>query len=215
MPAPRVYRAHCALVFFTGLVLWGTGLAQPRSAPTARWVQQDFVVEVRQVSGDGGQATTWSSSVGPGAGLTAQSVRVRNGERALLQWESSQALQWTQSLQWQPSTVGAAHPGMGLGGMVQGLVWMESGQSWSITPHWKGGKHAVQLEVEITVKHVDDRNGTELPAAQRQQLRTTVRAPLGQWVTLATTGQTPAPGSYRSDPQQGVRTELQVRTTLP
>lgn len=196
-------------------MLMGVGLAQTRSALPARLSQQDFVVEVRQVQGDDSQTTTWSSSVGSDAGLMAQSVRVRQGEKAALRWETAQPLQWTQSLQLQALPMNAASANAVLGGTTQTLVWMDSGQNWSITPRWQGGKHPVQLEVEITARQLEDRTIDELPATQRQQLSTTVSARLDEWVTLAATGQPSAPGTYRSDPKRGTRTLLQVRVRLP
>ena len=145
----------------------------------------------------------------------AQSVRVRQGEKAALRWETAQPLQWTQSLQLQALPMNAASANAVLGGTTQTLVWMDSGQNWSITPRWQGGKHPVQLEVEITARQLEDRTIDELPATQRQQLSTTVSARLDEWVTLAATGQPSAPGTYRSDPKRGTRTLLQVRVRLP
>ena len=215
MSEPCARRARWVPVVIAGMMLMGAGLAQTRSTLPARLSQQDFVVEVRQVQGDGNQATTWSSSVGSDTSLMAQSVRVRQGEKAALRWETAQPLQWTQSLQLQALPMNAASANAVLGGTTQTLVWMESGQNWSITPRWRGGKHPVQLEVEIAARKLDDRTTGELPATQRQQLATTVSAPLDEWVTLAATGQPSVPGTYRSDPQRSVRTLLQVRVHLP
>lgn len=201
-----------------GVMLLGTAPAQTRSTLTARLAQQDFLVDVRQIPADGSAATptrSWSTSPDLTNRSTPQTLRVRQGEKAALQWETLQPMQWLQSLQWQTTPISAASAGTALGGMTQAMVWMESGQSWTFTPYWKGGRNPVRLEIETTAKRVDERTGTQLPATQRQQLSTTVSAPLDEWVTLATAGQPPAQGTYRSDAAQGTGTWMQVRVRLP
>ena len=193
--------------------------AQPTRASKGQPLARDFLVELRQVRDNGtdSSSTIWSSANGPTKDGWAQEVRVRHAEKASFQIQTSQPIQWLQSLQVQNSTLSAASASASTqsGSMTQALVWIESGQSWSVSPQWIGAKQPVRLDLEMKVAALRDSTGAELPAAQHQQLTTSVHAPLGQWVTLAATGQRAQRSTYSSQPGDQGRTLIQVRVSLP
>jgi hypothetical protein len=150
-----------------------------------------------------------------GAGFAPQQVRVRNGEKASLQINQSMPMQWVQKVESQSTTLsaGSASANSNAGGVTQAITWMESGQSFTATPHWPGGKQAVKLEIEVQSSAVDERTSSELPATTRQRYSTTVSTPLNDWVTIATSGSAPRPGSYSSTGSSDGRKLIQIRVT--
>lgn len=181
----------------------------------AQLPQRDLTVELRQVEeGGAGYAVGTQPST---ALLPQQQVQVRNGNKASFSLGQSIPLQWVQSVSSKSASM--TTPGVEArsrgGGVSQGLVWMESGQKISVLPRWPGGQQVVTVEVEVQSAAVPARTGTELPAQSRSQLATTVGAPLGQWVTLATTGASPQSGVYGSEAATQARRLLQLRVSLP
>ena len=79
---------------------------------------------------------------------------------------------------------------------------------------WPGGKQPATVEVDVQTSAVDERVGSALPAQSRSQIATTVSAPLGAWVVIATSGQAPVAGSYSSNPRRDVRRLLQIRVSV-
>jgi hypothetical protein len=140
-------------------------------------------------------------------------VRVRNGEKASLHINQSMPMQWVQKIESQSATLSAASASASsnAGGVTQAVIWMESGQSFTATPHWPGGKQAVKLEIEVQSSAVDERTSSDLPATARQRYSTTVSAPLNQWVTIATSGSSARPGAYSSAGMADGRRLIQVR----
>jgi hypothetical protein len=124
-------------------------------------------------------------------------------------------LQWVQKIESQSATLSAASASASAtaGGVTQAVTWMESGQSFSVTPHWTGGKQAVKLEIEVQSSAVDERTSSDLPATTRQRYSTTVSAPLHQWVTIASSGRSPQPGRYSSAVSSDARRLIQVRVS--
>jgi hypothetical protein len=205
-------------------LLWLAPLASWAQVPkreSTREIARNLTVELRQVK-DGEQdnpnASGGSYSVGTsnrGAGFAPQQVRVRNGEKASLQINQSMPMQWVQKVESQSTTLsaGSASANSNAGGVTQAITWMESGQSFTATPHWPGGKQAVKLEIEVQSSAVDERTSSELPATTRQRYSTTVSTPLNDWVTIATSGSAPRPGSYSSAGSSDGRKLIQIRVT--
>lgn len=171
----------------------------------AQLPQRDLLVELRQIE-EGG--TGYVVSTRPQAPLLQpQQLQVRNGTPARVNWSQAIPLQWVQSAQ-------AAGPMSGAG-VKQGLTWLQVGQSLVVLPRWPGGKKAAMVEVEVQTASVETRPGADLPTQQRGELATTVQAPLGEWVTIARSGQATPKGSYSSEaPTQRPRL-LQLRVTAP
>jgi hypothetical protein len=210
-------RLILALALTTPLILGSVApaaAAQKAKPPTAS-VARDLTIELRQVrEGQEGAAYT-AGTAAQGADFTPQQMRVRSGEKASLSLNQSQPLQWVQRIETASASLSAASASASSqsGGVTQAVTWMESGQSLSVTPHWAGGKQPAKLEIEMLAAHVDDRTGADLPATQRRHLSTTVTAPLNQWVTLATSGQTAKPGTYSSTGTSEGRVLVQIRVS--
>jgi hypothetical protein len=213
----KAMTAATALLWLTPLVT----LAQtPKRAPT-REIARDLTVELRQVK-DGEQENPNPSGSGYSVGtanrsveFAPQQVRVRNGEKASLQINQSMPMQWVQKIESQSATLsaGSAAASSNAGGVTQAVTWMESGQSFTVTPHWPGGKQAVKLEIEAQSSEVDQRTSSDLPATTRQRYSTTVSAQLNQWVTIASSGRAARSGSYSSAGTSEARRHLQIRVT--
>lgn len=100
--------------------------------------------------------------------------------------------------------------------MAQFVQWFEVGQSISVTPRWPGGNKDVTLELDVQQADMAVRHNADMPRQTRNQLRTTVSAPLGQWVTIAAAGNAPArQGSFSSGGRAEARHLLQVRVLVP
>lgn len=194
-----VIAGMCALPFVQSL-------AQPP--------KRDLTIELREVED--------AASVGYSAGtrprqamLAPQQLLVRNGEKALLKLSQSYPVQWVQSVQAQSAnlTASGVAASSNNSGVTNALTWLEAGHSVSFKPLWPGGKQAVTVEVEVQTQAVDDDAGAALPAQLRSHYATTVSAPLGYWVVIATTGKSPQAGSYSSEPSRDVRRLLQIRVS--
>jgi hypothetical protein len=175
----------------------------------------DFTVELRHV--DDGQTSGYTAGTQHQATpWPAQAVRVRNGERASLRIGQSIPVQWVQSVSAQSSSVAA--PGVNMrtagGGVSQATTWINSGQSIAVTPKWAGGKEDVTLEVDLQTSTVGDQAASGLPRQSQNQLATTVTAPLGIWVIIASSGGAVASkGSYGSETGNEIRRTIQLRVT--
>lgn len=182
-------------------------------AALAELPRRDLTVELRQVQ-EGEESGGYSVGTAPREPtLAPQQVRVRNGEKARLQMTQSMPMLWAQKVEAQSAslTVGDASASSSGGGVTQALTWMEAGQSLVVTPRWPGGKQPVRVDVEVQTAAVEERTGVELPTTGRQQLATTVTAPLRQWVTIATSGRAAQPGVYSSTAQSDRRRLVQIR----
>jgi len=199
---------------FLFLVL--TGFCALSAVPAqAQLPQRDLTVELRQVEeGSAGYAV----GTQPVAALLApQQVQVRNGSKATFSLGRAIPLQWVQSVASQNSSLsvpGAQARSSG-GAVQQALIWLEAGQRISVQPRWPGGKQVATVEVELQSSAVAARSGSALPAQSRSQLTTTVSAPLGQWVTLAITGDSAQRGAYGSEAGTQARRLLQLRVSVP
>lgn len=139
--------------------------------------------------------------------LVPQQVQAVNGKPARFSLGQTQTLQWVQSV-----SAGGTLSGPSVN---QALVRMEAGQSLSVLPRWPGGTQAVEVEIELESSQLAERVGTELPAQTHSQLATTVRLPLGQWTTIASTGAEAPRGVYSSTGSLPARRLLQLRVTAP
>ena len=171
----------------------------------AQLPQRDLQLELRQVEEGNTGYVVGTRPQTPL--LTPQLLLVRNGTQARVSWGQSIPLQWVQSAH-------AAGPMKGEG-VKQGLIWLQAGQALSLRPRWPGGRQAATVEVELQTASVEARPGAELPTQQRGELATTVQAPLGQWVTIARSGQLPPKGSYGSAAATERPRLLQLRVTAP
>jgi hypothetical protein len=194
-----------------GLALFVVLSALPAQAELPK---RDLVVELRQVE-DAGGVTVSTQSREPL--LTPQQIRVRNGAKASLRLEQALPMQWVKAASAQTESLsGSGVTSRSSGGsVVNEVTWMEAGQSLSVQPRWPGGKQAVTVDIEVQAAAVGDRLGAELPTQSRSQTATTVSAPLGQWVTIATTGSSPARGVYSSEATSESRRLMQLRVLAP
>ncbi len=213
----KAMTAATALLWLTPLIT----LAQTPKRATTREIPRDLTVELRQVK-DGEQndpGTTGRAysvgTAGRAVDFAPQQVRVRSGEKASLQINQSMPMQWVQKIESQSATLSAASASANsnTAGVTQAVTWMESGQSFTVTPHWPGGKQAVKLEIDVQSSTVDERTSSDLPATARQRYSTTVSAPMNQWVTIATSGRATRTGSYSSAGASEARQHLQIRVT--
>ena len=190
--------------------------ALPALSAPAKLPKRDLTVALRQI--EEGDSSGYSVSTQPrDALMTEQSVNVRNGEKATMNLSKTMPLQWVQSASVQSaalSTSGATANSTG-GGVKNALVWLEAGQSFKVQPSWPGGKQAVNVEIDVQSASVGQRNGTELSDQSHSQLVTTVSLPLGQWVTIASSGSNSEPGVYSSQSASNHRRLLQLRVRAP
>ncbi len=178
----------------------------------AQLPHRDLTVELRQVAeGDssGYSVGTQSSD----ALMDLQSVKVRNGEKASLSLSKSVPMQWTQSVTAQSTSLAAsgATASNTESGVKNAIVWMDASQSIKVQPRWPGGHQPAMVEIEVQSASVKPRTGTELPDQSRSQLTTTVSAPLGKWVNIASSGNSPKAGVYSATVNS--RRVLQIRVS--
>ena len=188
------------------LALSAPGLhAADPPASRAPLPQRDLVLELREIEeGGGGYVVSTRPQVPL---MPAQQLQVSNGGTARLSFSQATPLQWTQSVQAPGALTGAA--------VNQGLIWLQAGQSLLLRPTWPGGQRPAKVDVAVQTSSVQQQPGRELPTQERGELATTVQAPLGQWVTLARSGNAPQPGVYRSDAASQRPRLLQLRVTAP
>ncbi len=172
----------------------------PAMAQT-KTLRGDLLVELRQIDDQAGYVVGTRPRT---PALAPQQVQVRNGEKATLRMGQAMPVKWTQSVSQGGRSEGA--------GVSYGLVWMEAGQGFTVTPSWPGGKQPVALQIEVQSASVEP-TGAELPNQRRSDLGTTLSAPLGQWVTVASTGSEPQQGVYGSRGVADARQLIQVRVS--
>ncbi|MEK9952953.1 MAG: hypothetical protein VW687_12455 [Curvibacter sp.] len=177
-------------------------LAWPAAAQSS---ERDLVLELREIEEGGGGYVVGTQSQVPL--MAPQQLQVRNGGAARLSFSQTTPLQWVQSVQAPGAMTGA--------GVKQGLIWLQAGQSLQFKPRWPGGNRPATVEVEVQTTSVQQQPGRELPSQARSELSTTVQAPLGQWVTLARSGNLPQPGVYSSNAATQRPRLLQLRVSAP
>lgn len=178
--------------------------------------KRDLTIELRQVEERGGSGYAVSTPARNPL-LAPQQVQVRNGEKASLRMGTSIPMHWVQSVVEQSASlaVSGASANNGGGGVTNAVEWMEAGQSIKVHPRWPGAKQSVTVDIEVQSASIEARVGEELPEQSRSQAATTVSAPLGQWVTIASTGSSPQHGVYNSEATNDTRRLLQMRVLAP
>ena len=160
----------------------------------------------------GGAEVGWQASTRQRSGSIAQQIRVLNGGRASMRLGQSVPLQWWQAIV-TPQGVQA----------VPTTVMTEAGQGFSVRPSWPGGDAPVTVEVQTELGRVRDPNltvGGEADngaASEQFTTLTTLRFPLGEWVTVASSGQNNG-GSERGvlstrDVSRSLQIVVQMRVT--
>lgn len=187
-------------------------------AAQAQSPKRDLTVELRQVE-EGRDDGAVRLGTKPEAPLMApQKIQVRNGEKGSLRMNQSVPMQWVQSASSQSSSIssGGTSVSSSGGGIAQSVQWFDVGQGITVTPRWPGGNKDATVEVDVQQADMAVRHNADLPRQVRNQLSTTVTTPLGQWVTIAATGNAPArQGSYSSEGSAEGRRLLQVRVLVP
>jgi hypothetical protein len=172
--------------------------------------QRDLTVELRQVEDGQDTGTTYrAGSSGEAALLPLQKIQVRNGQQGTLRFNLSTPVQWVEAAQAASANSGA--------GVKQALQWFDSGTSLVATPRWPGGKQPATVELEVQMADMAPQPQTNMPAQRRASFSSTVTAPLGQWVTIAASGDPEPPaGNYSSATAAGgSRRLLQIRVLAP
>jgi len=172
--------------------------------------------------------------------LAAQQLRVRNGGRALFRMDQAIPLQWVTAASgfWGESRgrqAGSAQIASGApaaggsaslsrssewrersegGSFSQQTVWLQTGQSLAVQPIWPGGTAPVDITVDLQQANAGPGTSTMTPRQNSVQVATSVFGALGEWVTIAATGNAQAPGSYSSEAARNPPRALQVRVTL-
>ena len=143
---------------------------------------RNLCVELREVDA-GGSGAGWQVSTADARAVrehTPQRLCVQNGEAATL------ALDLTRPVQvWQ------AAPGVVLPTAVPTTQWMHAGQRLSVRPRWAGGREPVSVELAARTSRFDPAvapRSAEAPSRVAGDVQTTLRLPLGAWVTIASTG---------------------------
>lgn len=166
--------AELCVVLLPGLA--GAGAALP---------QRNLLIELREA--DAAQAPVgaagWSArstDASTARERPSQQLRVLNGASASLRLSVTRPLQV-----WQVA------PGAWLPAPVPTTQWIEAGQQLTVQPRWPGGREPVTVVVRAESSRFDPTVATgsaELPQRTEARVTTTLRAPLGEWVTLAATG---------------------------
>ncbi|WP_296509068.1 hypothetical protein [Rhodoferax sp.] len=199
-------------------VWWAGASGAAQVAAKEKLPQRDLTVELRQVE-EGREDGAVRIGTQPDAPLmTPQKIQVRNGEKGSLRMSQAVPLQWVQSANSQSNSIssGGTSVSSSGGGVSQSVQWFEVGQSMSVTPRWAGGQRDATVDIELQQADMAVRHNADMPTQTRQQLSTTVTAPLGQWVTIAASGAAPArQGSYSSKGSTEARRLLQVRVLAP
>ena len=172
---------------------------------------RDLTLEVREVeAGDAGYSV---GTQAPRPLLTQQQVQVRNGETANLVLAQSVPMRWTQAAQAQNASLAASGVALSSssGAVAYALAWLQAGQSLKLAPRWSGGNEPAIVEVDLEASSLAERGGAELPARAQQRVATTLTLPLGQWVTVASSGKGAQVGVYGSAAAQDRQRLLQMR----
>lgn len=160
-----------------------------------------------------------ASVAAPGAGwqvssADARAVRDRAPQRLCMQngEVATLALDLTRPVQvWQ------AAQGVALPVAVPTTQWMHAGQRLSVRPRWDGGREPVKVELAAHASHFDRvvaPGSGESPSRTAVEIETTLRAPLGAWITIASTGETADDANVVASSQARPGRVLQMRVEL-
>ena len=192
MPTPSRQTPHSAarLRAALGRLFWlstalGVAISAGLAAADPALPQRNLLVELREA--DAGQAPAgasgWSARSADASiarERPSQQLRVLNGGSASMRVGVTRPLQV-----WQVA------PGAWLPTPVPTTQWIEAGQRLTVQPRWPGGREPVSVAIAFESSQLDTtvaRGSAELPQRTEASVTTTLRAPLGQWVTVAATG---------------------------
>lgn len=140
--------------------------------------QRELIVEWRDAVADGA-GTGWdASSTDAARNGVSRRLRVRNGQSTSLRLTQTRPVQAWQAL-----------PGLWRPVAAPATVWMTAGQEITVQPRWPGAGQPVSVALELASARFDPNvapGSGEPPQRHQEQLTTTVSAPLGSWITLAT-----------------------------
>lgn len=170
--------------------------------------QRDLVVELRTVGAgaSGGGAWDLSSADAARERVVAQRVRVGNGRSASLSLGVTRPVQTWQVL-----------PGVWRGVAAPATQWISAGQALVVQPRWPGGTRPVAVTLRATAARFDPTvaPGSAAPPERREaSLETTVDVALGDWVVIATGGDTQATRSGAIGTRDTASHALQLRVSL-
>lgn len=199
---PRLLRVA---VLLPALLAPGLGSAE-RALPA-----RDLLIELREADAaaapDGGW-TARSADASAARERPTQKLRVLNGASAAVSLGVTRPVQVWQMV-----------PGVLLPAAVPGTQWIRAGQSLNVRPRWGGGSEPVVIELQLQdarfERHVAP-GSAEAPSRNEAQVLTTLRVPLGQWVTFAATGAGADDATVVSSGQAApaARRALQLRVDL-
>jgi len=192
-------------------------------------------VEFRQIAADatalaGGKSYSAGDATDPD--WEPQMLLVHNGAPATLELHDSIPMQWLQSVGSPNAAANSSASASGVSGAPQAtassssgqgsaasyaLHWFDAGQRLTVTPNWLPGRSyaVVKLEAQRAALGAPDPN-SGLARQTRGGVSTTVRVPLAEWVTIASSGREADAHSYRTQGDaQGRRRLLQLRVMVP
>lgn len=180
-------------------------------APLVGWAAApagNLCVELRE-SGIAAAAAGWqvnSADARAERERPPQRLCVQNGERASL------ALDLTRPVQvWQ------AAPGIVLPIPVPTTQWLHAGQRLEVRLRWAGPKAPVSVELAAEASRFDPgvaEGSAQPPSRTGTALRTTLTVPLGEWITIASTGEAAQGSGVVSTSQARAGRVLQLRVEL-
>lgn len=156
------------------------GLAAQTALP-----QRNLLVEIReadlaQAAGAGGGWNVRSADAGAARERPPQQLRVLNGASGSLRLSVTRPVQVWQTLP---------------GGMwpvpVPGTQWITAGQQITVHPRWPGGTAPVDVTLAVEASRFDPSvapGSAQPPARTETRAETSLRVPLGEWVTVAASG---------------------------
>jgi hypothetical protein len=169
-------------------------------AAVAAWAagpQRDLTVEIRQVEEGRDAAGSYRASTrSEAAPMGVHKIQVRNGQKGAIRFNQAVPMQWVQSVQQATSNSGA-------------------GKSIVVQPTWPGGNKPAVVDIEVSSSGMQTEVNADLPRQNRSETTSTVTAPLGEWVTFATSGAEQPAGTYSSDAPTQTRQLLQIRVLVP
>jgi hypothetical protein len=233
-------KRRTALVVATALAAWGTASVAGGSGQSERLPLRNLLVELRQgdesrFSGSGASVDSGAVVVGTDGSVSAragvtiearsrdagrdtvQQLRVLNGSQASLRIGADVPVYWLQSF-WTANGPGPA----------VGTQFVATGRSFMVQPRWPGGNAPVTVEVSAESSALSSgglprygNQGQPLPPGsfERAGVVTTLALPLGEWFTVASSGDT-ATASERGvvstrDVGSQRRYIVQMRVTAP
>lgn len=186
-------------------VLW---LAVAPALACAAPPQRTLCVELRETGRIDASAGWQLSSADARASRerVGQRLCVRNGERASLALDLARPVQI-----WQ------AAPGVVWPVALPTTQWLHAGQRLDVRPRWAGGQAPVDVELTAQASRLDPTvapGSGEAPSRAAAEVQTTLRVPLGQWVTIASSGDAADAAGVVASSQARPGRELQLRVEL-